>query len=70
MSVKRVGVLHGVNLDQLGRRPAEHYPQLTLAELEVIVGRFAGEQCVDQCTPGRLSQLIGEWTGKRLHFAV
>jgi 3-dehydroquinate dehydratase II len=37
----RVGVLHGVNLDQLGRRPPEHYPAITLAELEVVVGRFA-----------------------------
>jgi len=37
----RVSVLHGVNLDQLGRRPPEHYPAITLAELEVAVGRFA-----------------------------
>jgi 3-dehydroquinate dehydratase II len=41
MTGSRVGVLHGVNLDQLGRRPAAHYPALTLAELEVHVGRFA-----------------------------
>src|SRR6058998_651118 len=37
----RVGVMHGVNLDQLGRRPPEHYPAITLAELEVAIGRFA-----------------------------
>jgi 3-dehydroquinate dehydratase-2 len=43
MTGNRVGVLHGVNLDQLGRRPAEHYPQMTLAELEVHVGRFGRE---------------------------
>lgn len=43
MSGNRVGVLHGVNLDQLGRRPVEHYPQTTLRELEVHVGRFARE---------------------------
>ena len=43
MSGNRVSVLHGVNLDQLGRRPAEHYPQLTLAELEVQIGHFAGD---------------------------
>lgn len=30
----RVEVMHGVNLDQLGVRPAEHYGTLTLAELE------------------------------------
>jgi 3-dehydroquinate dehydratase II len=41
MSDYRVGVLHGVNLDQLGRRPPEHYPAITLAELEVAIGRFA-----------------------------
>ena len=39
----RVHVLHGVNLDQLGRRPAEHYPAITLAELEVTIGRFGRE---------------------------
>ena len=43
MTGKRVGVMHGVNLDQLGRRPPEHYPSLTLAELEVQIGRFARE---------------------------
>jgi 3-dehydroquinate dehydratase-2 len=37
----RVHVLHGVNLDQLGRRPRAHYPPITLAELEVAIGRFA-----------------------------
>jgi 3-dehydroquinate dehydratase II len=41
MSDHRVCVLHGVNLDQLGRRPPEHYPPITLAELEVAIGRFA-----------------------------
>ena len=39
----RVAVLHGVNLDTLGRRPAEHYGTLTLTELERHVGRFARE---------------------------
>ena len=43
MSGNRVHVLHGVNLDQLGRRPPEHYPAITLAELEVAIGRFARE---------------------------
>ena len=39
----RVEVMHGVNLDQLGRRDPEHYPRVTLTELEVRVGRFARE---------------------------
>ena len=30
----RVEVLHGVNLDMLGRRDPPHYGTLTLAELE------------------------------------
>jgi 3-dehydroquinate dehydratase II len=39
----RVAVLHGVNLNALGRRPAEHYGTLTLTELERRVSRFARE---------------------------
>jgi 3-dehydroquinate dehydratase-2 len=30
----RIAVMHGVNLDTLGRRPAEHYGDLTFARLE------------------------------------
>ena len=37
----RVEVMHGVNLDQLGRRDPVHYPRITLPELEVRIGRFA-----------------------------
>jgi 3-dehydroquinate dehydratase-2 len=39
----RVEVLHGVNLDMLGRRDPAHYGTMTLAELEVRVKRFAHE---------------------------
>jgi 3-dehydroquinate dehydratase-2 len=39
----RVEVMHGVNLDALGRRDPEHYPHLTLRELEVQVRRFGHE---------------------------
>ena len=39
----RVAVMHGVNLDMLGRRPSEHYGTLTLTELEVRVRRWAQE---------------------------
>jgi 3-dehydroquinate dehydratase-2 len=39
----RVAILHGVNLNALGRRPAEHYGAVTLPELERQVGRFARE---------------------------
>jgi 3-dehydroquinate dehydratase II len=39
----RVAVMHGVNLDQLGRRPAEQYGTLTLAQLEQRVTGYAGD---------------------------
>jgi 3-dehydroquinate dehydratase II len=39
----RVEVIHGVNLDMLGRRDPEHYGTLTLTELEVRIGDFARE---------------------------
>ncbi len=39
----RIEVMHGVNLDQLGRRPAEHYGTVSFEELERQVGRFAGD---------------------------
>ena len=39
----RVAVLHGVNLDVLGRRPSEHYGELTLPQLEMRIERFARE---------------------------
>ncbi len=39
----RVEVMHGVNLDQLGRRDPEHYPRVTLTELEIRIARFARE---------------------------
>ena len=38
---KRLWVLHGVNLDMLGRRDPAHYGALTLAELEHAVTREA-----------------------------
>jgi 3-dehydroquinate dehydratase II len=39
----RIDVLHGINLDVLGRRPAAHYGGLTLGQLEVQVKRYADE---------------------------
>lgn len=43
----RISVLHGVNLDVLGRRPTAHYGGLTLTELEVRVQGFARELELD-----------------------
>lgn len=39
----RIEILHGVNLDTLGRRDPEIYGRFTLAELETRVGRWARE---------------------------
>jgi 3-dehydroquinate dehydratase-2 len=39
----RIAVLHGVNLDQLGRRPAQHYGDLSLTRLEFRIEEYARE---------------------------
>lgn len=38
-----IEVMHGVNLDMLGKREPEHYGTLTLEELERQIEGFAGE---------------------------
>ena len=43
----RVAVLHGVNLDALDRRPAEHYGGLTFSQLERRIDRFARELALE-----------------------
>jgi 3-dehydroquinate dehydratase-2 len=42
-SHNRIEILNGVNLDMLGRRPREHYGDLTLDNLEQEIRRFAAE---------------------------
>jgi 3-dehydroquinate dehydratase II len=39
----RIEIMHGVNLDQLGRREAEHYGAVTLDELERRISAFGAE---------------------------
>lgn len=39
----RIEILHGVNLDQLGVRPAAHYGTLTLGELEFMIDGWGKE---------------------------
>ncbi len=49
MTRSLLAVLHGVNLDLLGDRPAEHYGSLTLPELELLVTEEAarhGWECI------------------------
>ncbi|MEA2395583.1 MAG: 3-dehydroquinate dehydratase [Solirubrobacteraceae bacterium] len=40
----RIEVMHGVNLDQLGRRPAAHYGDLTYDRLEQRIEELAHER--------------------------
>ena len=42
-SRNRVDIIHGVNLDMLGRRPAEIYGALTFDQLEQQIGEYAHE---------------------------
>src|SRR3954452_9154937 len=44
---KRIEVLHGVNLDMLGKRPVEHYGSFSLDELEMMIDGFARELGVE-----------------------
>ena len=39
----RIEVMHGVNLDQLGRRDPDHYGSVTLTELELGISEAAAE---------------------------
>jgi 3-dehydroquinate dehydratase-2 len=39
----RIAVIHGVNLDQLGRRPATHYGTITFEQLELRIEQAARE---------------------------
>jgi 3-dehydroquinate dehydratase-2 len=43
----RVAVLHGVNLDALDRRPAQHYGGLTFTQLERQIDKYAHELELD-----------------------
>jgi 3-dehydroquinate dehydratase II len=39
----RIEVMHGVNLDQLGRRPAAHYGDVTFEQLQFRIDEFAAQ---------------------------
>jgi 3-dehydroquinate dehydratase-2 len=60
----RIEVLHGVNLNMLGARPAEHYGTLTLAELEFAIDGYAEELGLEVSTFQTNSE--GEFV-ERLH---
>jgi 3-dehydroquinate dehydratase-2 len=43
----RIHVMHGVNLDQIGRRDPQHYGGITFLKLEQAIDAFAGELDLD-----------------------
>ena len=43
----RIHVMHGVNLDQIGRRDPRHYGAMTFLQLEQTIDGFAGELGLD-----------------------
>ena len=43
----RIHVMHGVNLDQIGRRDPRHYGGMTFLQLEQTIDGFAGELGLD-----------------------
>jgi 3-dehydroquinate dehydratase II len=43
----RIHVMHGVNLDQIGRRDPQHYGGMTFLQLEQTIDGFAGELGLD-----------------------
>jgi 3-dehydroquinate dehydratase II len=43
----RIHVMHGVNLDQIGRRDPTHYGGITFLQLEQTIDGFAGELGLD-----------------------
>jgi len=47
ISHNRVQVMHGVNLDQLGRRDPRHYGGITFSQLEQTIDGFARELGLD-----------------------
>jgi 3-dehydroquinate dehydratase-2 len=58
----RVVVLNGVNLDQLGKRKAEHYGGLSLPELETRIYEWANAlRCTVRCRQTNSEGEYVEW---------
>jgi 3-dehydroquinate dehydratase-2 len=66
----RVLVLHGVNLDMLGRRDPTHYGSLTLPELEGKIGEWAAELGLEvDCRQTNAESEYVEWLHEALDSA-
>jgi 3-dehydroquinate dehydratase II len=63
---RRIHVLHGVNLDQLGKRDPEQYGTFTLSELEATIKGYA-DQLEFDITPWQTNH-EGEYC-EQLHIA-
>jgi 3-dehydroquinate dehydratase-2 len=65
----RVVVLNGVNLDQLGRRDADQYGNLTLPELETRIYEWATELgCTVRCRQTNFEGEYVEWCHDAAQF--
>jgi 3-dehydroquinate dehydratase-2 len=63
-------VLHGVNLDTLGRRDPEHYGLITLPELEGRIREWAGELGLEvDCRQTNFEGQYVEWLHEALDSA-
>src|SRR5574340_462039 len=66
----RIVVLNGVNLDALGRRPAELYGGLTLSELETRIYEWAAElDCTVRCRQTNHEGEFVDWCHDALDWA-
>ena len=66
----RIFVLHGVNLDTLGRRDPEHYGVITLPELEGKIGEWAEELGLEvDCRQTNFEGQYVEWLHEALDGA-
>jgi len=64
--MKTFGLLHGPNLDRLGKRETEIYGRATLKDLEAQVGKEAKElgvklECFQSNHEGALIEQIAKW---------
>jgi 3-dehydroquinate dehydratase-2 len=66
----RIFVLHGVNLDTLGRRDPKHYGLITLPELEGRIREWAGELGLEvDCRQTNAEGEYVEWLHEALDSA-
>ena len=60
-ALKTLWLLHGVNLDMLGRRDPAVYGSMTLTELEAYVAQARGGARVHACAASRPTTRASSW---------